>query len=175
MSEVETKAKPEVAPDNIGSDAVWSLGPSAPAPPRRRLRVVPLLLTLAAVTVAGVLGWAMWDAYMGAPWTRDGTVRAYVVTMAPQIAGQIVELPVADNQFVHKGDLLMVIDPTDYRIAVDLAEAAVQQAQINAQNIARQAQRRQQLTELAVTAEEKQTYASNAIAGQATYQQAVAA
>ena len=174
MSEVETKAKPEVAPDNIGSDAVWSLGPSAPAPPRRRLRVVPLLLTLAAVTVAGVLGWAMWDAYMGAPWTRDGTVRAYVVTMAPQIAGQIVELPVADNQFVHKGDLLMVIDPTDYRIAVDLAEAAVQQAQINAQNIARQAQRRQQLTELAVTAEEKQTYASNAIAGQATYQQAVA-
>ena len=73
-----------------------------------------------------------------------------------------------------KGDLLLVIDPTDYRIAVNLAEAAVQQAQINAQNIARQAQRRQQLTELAVTAEEKQTYASNAIAGQATYQQAVA-
>jgi len=174
MSEVETKAKPEVAPDNIGRVAAWSPGSSAPAPPRRRLRVLPLLITLAAVAVAGVLGRAMWDAYMGAPWTRDGTVRAYVVTMAPQIAGQIVELPVADNQFVHKGDLLMVIDPTDYRIAVDLAEAAVQQAQINAQNIARQAQRRQQLTELAVTAEEKQTYASNAIAGQATYQQAVA-
>ena len=60
----------------------------------------------------------MWDAYMGAPWTRDGTVRAYVVTMAPEIEGRIVELPVADNQLVHKGDLLMVIDPTNYRIAV---------------------------------------------------------
>ena len=83
-------------------------------------------------------------------------------------------MPVADNQLVRKGDLLMVIDPTDYRIAVDLAEAAVRQAQVNAQNISRQAQRRQQLTELAVTTEEKQTYASNAIAGQATYQQAVA-
>ena len=78
----------------------------------------------------------MWDAYMGAPWTRDGTVRAYVVTMAPEVAGRIVELPVADNQFVHKGDLLMVIDPTDYRIAVSLAEAAVQQAEANAQNAA---------------------------------------
>lgn len=174
MSEVETKAKPEVVADNIVNAAVWPPGSSAPELSRRRLRVVPLLLTLAAVAVAGVLGWAMWDAYMGAPWTRDGTVRAYVVKMAPQVAGRIVELPIADNQFVHKGDLLMVIDPTDYRIAVDLAEAAVRQAQVNAQNTARQAQRRQQLTELAVTTEEKQTYATNAIAGQAIYEQAVA-
>ncbi|MGH7046498.1 MAG: biotin/lipoyl-binding protein [Stellaceae bacterium] len=59
---------------------------------------------------------------MGAPWTRDGTVRAYVVTMASEVAGRIVELPVADNQFVHKGDLLMVIDPMNYKIAVSLAE-----------------------------------------------------
>jgi multidrug resistance efflux pump len=77
----------------------------------------------------------MWEAYMGAPWTRDGTVRAYVVTMVPEVAGYIVELPVVDDQFVHKGDLLLEIDPTDYRIAVDLAEAAVQQAQANVQNI----------------------------------------
>jgi multidrug resistance efflux pump len=77
----------------------------------------------------------MWDAYMGAPWTRDGTVRTYVVTMAPEVAGRIVELPVVDNQFVHKGDLLLVIEPTDYRISLQLAEAAVRQAQANAQNI----------------------------------------
>jgi multidrug resistance efflux pump len=54
--------------------------------------------------------------------------------MAPEVAGRIVELPVKDNQFVHKGDLLMVIDPTDYKMAVSLNEAAVQQAQANAQN-----------------------------------------
>jgi multidrug resistance efflux pump len=93
------------------------------------------LITLATTAVAGVLGWAMWDAYMGAPWTRDGTVRTYVVTMAPEVAGRIVELPVVDNQFVHKGDLLLVIEPTDYRISLQLAEAAVRQAQANAQNI----------------------------------------
>ncbi len=46
-------------------------------------------------------------AYVGSPWTRDGTVRAYVVTMAPEVAGRIVKLPVADNQFVHKGDVLL--------------------------------------------------------------------
>ncbi len=98
------------------------------------VRILPLLITLAAIALAVPLGWAMWTLYMGAPWTRDGTVRVYVVTMAPEVAGRIVELPVADNQFVHKGDLLMVIDPTNYKIAVSLAEAAVQQAQANAQN-----------------------------------------
>jgi multidrug resistance efflux pump len=72
---------------------------------------------------------------MGAPWTRDGTVRAYVVTMAPEVAGHIVELPVVDNQYVHKGDLLMVVDPTNYTIAVSQAEAAVQQAEASVQNI----------------------------------------
>jgi multidrug resistance efflux pump len=151
---------------------------AAPTPrhiaPRRGLRIFPLLITLAAVAAAVVLGRAMWEAYMGAPWTRDGTVRVYVVTMAPQVAGQIVQLPVKDNQFVHKGDLLLVIDPTDYKIAVSLREAAVQQAQANMQNVEREAQRRQELTSLAVTKEEKQTYASNAVVAQAQYQQAVA-
>jgi Biotin-lipoyl like len=33
----------------------------------------------------------------------DGTVRANVVTLAPDVAGQVVQLPVKDNQFVHKG------------------------------------------------------------------------
>jgi len=174
MSEVEAKAKPEVAANNVGSAAVWSPEPAPRETPRHRLRILPFLITLVALAVAVVLGRAMWDAYMGAPWTRDGTVRAYVVTMAPQVAGQIVELPVADNQFVHKGDLLMVIDPTNYKIAVSLAEAAMQQAQVTAQNVEREAQRRQELTSLAVTVEEKQTFASNAVAAQAQYQQAVA-
>ena len=143
------------------------------AQPRRR-RVLPVAVTVAAVVVASVVTTMMWNVYMDAPWTRDGTVRAYVLTMAPEVSGRIVELSVADNQFVHKGDLLMVIDPTDYKIAVHLAEAAVSQARANADNVQRQAQRRQQLTNLAVTIEEQQTYASNATVAQAQYQQAVA-
>ena len=71
---------------------------------------------------------------MGAPWTRDATVRAYVVTMAPEVAGRIVELPVADNQYVRKGDLLMTIDPTNYTIAASQAEAAVQQPHASIDN-----------------------------------------
>jgi multidrug resistance efflux pump len=68
----------------------------------------------------------------------------------------------------------MMIDPTDYKIAVSLSEAALTQALANADNVRRESLRRQQLTTLAVTVEEQQTYASNAAIAQAQYQQAVA-
>ena len=84
-----------------------------------------------------------------------------------------MELPVADNQFVHKGDLLMTIEPTNYRIAVSLAEAAVQQAKVQAQNLETEAKRRQQLSTLSTSIEEKETYQSNAMSAQAAYQQAL--
>jgi multidrug efflux system membrane fusion protein len=47
----------------------------------------------------------------GAPQTDDATVRANFIGVAPEVSGHIVELPVQDNQFVHEGDLLFVIDP----------------------------------------------------------------
>src|SRR6516164_7147142 len=109
--------------------------PVSRAPERPRMRAIPFLLTLGTVALAGLLGWGMWEAYMGAPWTRDSTVRAYVVTMAPEVAGRIVELLVLDNKYVRKDDLLMVIDSTNYSIAVSQAEAAVQQAQATVQNV----------------------------------------
>jgi multidrug resistance efflux pump len=118
-------------------DAIRSLEPATREPARRRIRTIPFMITLATVAVAGLLGWAMWGVYMDAPWTRDATVRAYVVTMAPEVAGRIVELHVVDNKYVRRGDLLMVIDPTDYSIAVSLAEAAVQQARASVQTSTR--------------------------------------
>jgi multidrug resistance efflux pump len=92
-------------------------------------------ITLTAVAFAVLLGWAMWNVYMGAPWTRDATVRANVVTMAPEVAGSIVELHVVDNQYVRKGDLLMVIDRTNFAITAGQSKAAVQLGQAGVQNI----------------------------------------
>jgi multidrug resistance efflux pump len=147
--------------------------PSQPAP-RRRRRLIPLLITLVAVAIAVPFGWAMWRVYMEAPWTRDASVRAYVVTMAPEVAGRIVELPVADNQFVRKGDPLMVVDPTNFAIAARLADAAADQTKALAQNAQAQSARRQKLTDLAVSQEEQQTFSSNSLSANAAYQQALA-
>jgi multidrug resistance efflux pump len=138
------------------------------------IRIVPVLITLATVAAASLPALGMWHAYMAAPWTRDATVRAYVVTIAPEVAGRIVQLPATDNKLVHKSDLLMTIDPTDYAIAVSRAEAAVTQTRVNAENADRKARRRALLTSLETSAEEMQTFASDAEAAKATYQQALA-
>jgi multidrug resistance efflux pump len=137
-------------------------------------RIAPFLITLGTAAVAAVLAWQTWETYMGTPWTRDGRVRVYVVTIAPEVTGRIVELPIADNQFVRKGDLLMLIDPANYTIAVREAEAAVDQARAVAQNAQAESKRRQQLSDLAVTAEEQQTFANTALSADASYRLALA-
>jgi multidrug resistance efflux pump len=118
------------------------VGPPVAKVSKPRVAIVPLVITLAMTALAIVMGALMWDAYLAAPWTRDATVRTYVVTIAPEVAGRIVQLPVKDNQFVHKGDLLLVIDPTDYKNAVQTAEANVEQARANALNAQLELQRR---------------------------------
>ena len=135
---------------------------------------MPVLVTVVAVAAAAALGWQAWQYYMGAPWTRDGTVRAYVVKIAPQVAGEIVQLPVADNEFVRKGDLLMQIDPRNYSIAVRQAEAAVEQTRATAENANAEMIRREKLNDIAVTMEERQTYISQAATAEANYQAALA-
>src|SRR5271167_1663451 len=155
-------------------DALWFIAVTIRDSLKSSSRVIPVLITLAMTALAVPLGWQMWAAYIEAPWRRDGTVRAYVVTIAPEVSGRIVELPVVDNQFVHKGDLLLVIDPTDYAIAVDLAQASADQANANAENAQREAERRAKLSLLETSEEEKQSYQTTATAAAATSRQAVA-
>jgi multidrug resistance efflux pump len=163
--------------DDAAEPALSPDGDIGMAPPGGRIlrRSIAALITLASVAAAAVVGQNMWRAYIEAPWTRDATVRAYIVTMAPEVSGRIVELGVADNQLVHKGDLLMVIDPTNYRIAVSRGEAVLQQAILDGQNIAREAQRRESLAKFdAVALEQLQLFQSNASIARAKVQQATA-
>jgi len=163
MSGAELKAKNAEALTGIKRGSLWS-----------SLRLVPALATVAAVAVAAVAGWQAWEYYMGSPWTRDGTVRAYVVKVAPEVAGEIVKLPIADNQFVRKNDLLMLIDPRNYSIAVRQAQAAVEQTRATAENANAEMTRRLNLSDIAVTQEERQTYISQAATAGASYQSALA-
>jgi multidrug resistance efflux pump len=164
----------ELRPEKSKSEAPAEAPPrAAPAAGRRRVRIVPVLLTAVTVAVAAVLSWLMWEAYMGTPWTRDGRVRVYVVTIAPQVAGTITQLPVKDDQFVHKDDLLMEIDPTNYKIAVEVAQAAVEQAKALAENAQAEASRREKLGDW-VSQEERQTFVSRSMAADATSRQATA-
>src|SRR6266852_3023990 len=59
------------------------------------------------------------------PQTDDATVRANFVGIAPQVSGHIVDLRVRDNQQVREGDLLFVVDPRPYEIALARARASL--------------------------------------------------
>jgi multidrug resistance efflux pump len=132
-------------------------------------------ITAMAVVAAIVLGILAFRFYEYTPWTRDGRVRVYVVDTAPEVSGQVVEVPVQDNQFVHKGDLLYTIDPRDYQAAVDRAKAALDAAKAQLALQQENSLRRQKLPIGDVSAEEKQLYATNANVSQADVESAQAA
>ena len=57
------------------------------------------------------------------PYTSQATVQAFVVRMAPEVAGRVIEVNVIDNQRVKAGDVLFRIDPQPFTIALQQAEA----------------------------------------------------
>ena len=57
------------------------------------------------------------------PYTSQATVQAFVVRMAPEVAGRVIEVNVADNQRVNGGDVLFRLDPEPFVIALQQAEA----------------------------------------------------
>ncbi len=94
--------------------------------------LLPRLATLVLMLVAAVTAWLLYSRYMSRPWTRDGQVRADMVRIAPRVSGYLVEINVTDNQAVQRGDLLFLIDPAPYQLAVDKATVALAQARESA-------------------------------------------
>src|SRR5215472_8388510 len=75
---------------------------------------------VAGAAIAVIVTLLQWETR---PQTDDATVRANFVGIAPQVNGHIVELRVRDNEEVREGDLLFVVDPRPYEIAVARARA----------------------------------------------------
>src|ERR1700726_5328638 len=124
----------------------------------RARRAIRFALTLLLIGFAAFAVVGLWEHYMVAPWTRDGQVRVQVADIAPQVPGQVVELLVQDNQFVHKGDLLYGIDQGDYQVALDLAKADDASKAADLEVKTNKNERRRTLTDLAASTEEKQVY-----------------
>ncbi len=134
-------------------------------------RVIATLLIVAAGSVGA---YELWDYYMYSPWTRDARVRADVVTIAPDVAGFVHDLRVKDNQFVNKGDVLLVIDQERYKRALAAAEANAAGRKADMEMRQNDADRRAKLTTLAISEEGRQDARHIANSAVAAYQQAVA-
>src|SRR5262249_45274907 len=85
--------------------------------------IMKIIATSAIVLAAlGMIAYKYVD-YIKYPWTRDGLVRAQVIQIVPRVSGQLVRVPIRNNQLVKKGDLLFEIDPTKFQTTVNLASA----------------------------------------------------
>jgi RND family efflux transporter MFP subunit len=138
-------------------------------------KIVGFILTAVIFAAAILIGRALWVHYMDEPWTRDGRVRANVINVAPDVSGAVVTMPVADNQFVKKGELLMEIDPSHYRIAVQQAQANVAARQAELRSRRADAARRADMDSLVVSREQSENATQAASTAEAQLQQAQAA
>lgn len=79
------------------------------------------------------------------PSTDDAYVKANVVQVAPQVSGRVVSVPISDQQFVHKGELLFKIDQRSFKLNVEQAAAnlALTHQSVNAMQAGVQAARAQ--------------------------------
>jgi membrane fusion protein (multidrug efflux system) len=87
----------------------------------------------AGVVILVVLGVAIWYwVTAGRESTDDAQVDAHVTQIAARVGGTVLRLPVADNQQVNAGDVLVEIDPRDYQVALDKARAELADAEATA-------------------------------------------
>ncbi|MCO2268192.1 HlyD family secretion protein [Pseudomonas aeruginosa] len=109
------------------------------------VRLSKVAATFACGLLALCLALQLWQAYVLAPWTRDGRVSAQVIRIAPEVSGSVEAVFVADNQRVARGDPLYRIDPRSYRLAVRQREAELEQARETLRQRDEQWRRRMQL------------------------------
>ncbi|MDR3534351.1 MAG: HlyD family secretion protein [Rhodopila sp.] len=133
-----------------------------------------LSVTAIALFVAVLVGRQVWFYYVDAPWTRDGRVSADVVGVAPDVSGLVAEVLVHDEQTVHRGDVLLRIDPARFQIAVDQAESVVANRKATLDQAVRDFNRYRQLDTLSTSKQKQEQTAADMQAASASYRQALA-
>ena len=138
-------------------------------------KIFRFFLTLLLLGAALFLGRMAWDRYMESAWTRDGRVKADVVTISADVAGTVTEVLVRDNQFVHKGDVLFVVDKARYENTLAQANAMLRSQQVEKGRRTREANRRNALDASIISAENRETAEFAVGTASAQYQAALAA
>ncbi|HEY2400669.1 MAG TPA: HlyD family secretion protein [Steroidobacteraceae bacterium] len=88
--------------------------------PKSRLPIIILIAVAVVAIIAGIIYWLMTRNQEA---TDDAYTEGNAVSIAPKVSGYVVENRVNDNIFVRAGDLLLKIDPRDYIVARDQAQA----------------------------------------------------
>ena len=96
--------------------------------PQSRRRVIIAL----AIVVLAVIAVAIWWHSTFSEDTDDAQVNGHLIQVSSRISGHVAKVDVDENQLVKRGDVIAELDPSDYQVAVENAEAALASAQANA-------------------------------------------
>jgi membrane fusion protein, multidrug efflux system len=91
------------------------------------------LLLVALVIVIAIGGFFLWRHLSMYESTDDAEVDAHIHPISARVSGYVIDIPVKDNQYVTKGTVLVRIDPRDYQVAVDQAQAELAAAKATAE------------------------------------------
>ncbi len=94
---------------------------SGHTPHWRRAAGIGIAAIVAAILIAGGMVW--WLSARHFESTDDAFIDGYVTQVAPQVAGRVTQLLFSDNEHVAAGQVLLQIDPRDYKVKLDQAEA----------------------------------------------------
>ena len=115
------------------------------------LASVRVIVTLTAVSVAAIGGRRLYVHYNVEPWTRDGRIRADIVEVSPDVNGLVTSVLVRDNQAVHAGQPLFLIDKSRYELALRQAEAVIANDQASLAQAKQESERNRALGNLVTT------------------------
>lgn len=90
--------------------------------PKLRMFVI---IGIVVLLVAGFFLWRYFSSYES---TDDAQIDGHLNPVSARVSGHVLQLLVNDNQYVKAGDLLVQIDPADYKVLVEQAEAAYNDA-----------------------------------------------
>ena len=103
--------------------------PSGYTRSRSRKKTLIVIVVLVLV-VSGVFLWRYLSSYES---TDDAQVDVHLYPVSARISGYVVKVNVDDNQYVQKGTVLVEVDPKDYEVAVEQAQANLASAEATAQ------------------------------------------
>lgn len=129
---VEDKTAPTETPPASVPVAAEGVRP-APARRKRGIGRFVLMAALPLLLVAG--GTYVWVTGGRYEETENANLRQARVTIASESSGRIVQANIGENQKVQTGDVLFVVDPEPYRIALAQAEAALATARLNVEQL----------------------------------------
>jgi membrane fusion protein (multidrug efflux system) len=121
--------------------------PNSGAPPGTSKRR-PLAILTSVVIIGGLIGLAAWMMTRGYETTDDAFIDGHIIQVSARVSAEVNAVHFDDNQEMKKGDLLVELDPRDYQVGLEKAQAQLLQAQAQVQQAQAQAdQAKAQLAE----------------------------